>query len=86
MHILLSTSISQEDLVFANKKLIQFYERAPILYANNVCTANLHSIIHVCKFEENWGPLSTFCFENLNGFLQRQCSGRGHWKCFTPNP
>ena len=81
MHILLSTSISQEDLVFANENLIQFYELAPILYPNNVCTANLHSIVHVCKFVENWGPLwcySTFCFENLNGFLKRQCHGTGN--------
>ena len=76
-----NTSISQEDLVFAIENLIQFYELAPILYPNNVCTANLHSIVHVCKFVENWGPLwcySTFCFENLNGFLKRQCHGTGN--------
>ena len=57
MHILQSTSISQDDLVFPNENLKQFYELAPTLYPNNVCTANLHSIVHICKFVENWGPL-----------------------------
>ena len=50
----------------------------PKLYDNRLCTANVHSLIHLVKFVKLWGPLwthSTFSFENANGVLKRQIHG-----------
>ena len=81
MHILLNASISSNDLHLASEYLKAFYEKAPELYPSIVCTANLHSVIHISQFVKDWGPLwcySTFGYENLNGFLLRQCHGTGN--------
>eukprot|EP00731_Ephydatia_muelleri_P012555 Em0006g1449a len=69
------------DLHLASEYLKAFYEKAPELYPSIVCTANLHSVIHISQFVKDWGPLwcySTFGYENLNGFLLRQCHGTGN--------
>ena len=81
MHILLNKSISSDDLEMASDYLAKFYEQASELYPSIVCTANLHSIIHIYQCVKDWGPLwcySTFGYENLNGFLLRQCHGTGN--------
>ena len=81
MHILLNTSVSSNDLQVASDYLVKFYEQSPELYPSIVCTANLHSIIHINQSVKDWGPLwcySTFGYENLNGFLLRQCHGSGN--------
>ena len=48
MHILLNSSISTNDLELASDYLKTIYEQAPELYPNIICTANLHSVIHLC--------------------------------------
>ena len=78
MHILLSDSISSSQLELANLMLIRFYELSPELYDANLCSFNMHSLIHVCKFVRHWGPLwcySTFGFENFNGYLKKHSHG-----------
>ena len=63
MHILLNSSISTNDLELASDYLKTFYEQAPELYPNIICTANLHSVIHLCQFVKDWGPL--WCYSTF---------------------
>ncbi|KAL5499417.1 hypothetical protein EMCRGX_G010827 [Ephydatia muelleri] len=88
-------NIRNNDLHLASEYLKAFYEKAPELYPSIVCTANLHSVIHISQFVKDWGPLwcySTFGYENLNGFLLRQCHGTGNvlpqhlWAMLPPHP
>ena len=76
IHILLSVDISREDLKKCEKMLECFYNLIPVLYPREICTINVHSLIHLTDCVRRWGPLwcySTFGFENLNGFLKKQC-------------
>jgi hypothetical protein len=78
MHVLLGTSISSSDIEVVNLMLVRFYELIPLLYPEILCTSNIHSLIHLCGFVTNWGPLwcySTFGFENLNGYLKKHSHG-----------
>lgn len=50
----------------------------PSLYPQSMCSANVHSLIHLCGFVRLWGPLwcySTFGFENMNGYMKKHCHG-----------
>ncbi len=78
LHKLLSNKIKNETLPTIQAKLKLFYSLIPKLYCKEVCTANMHSLIHLVKFVVLWGPLwttSTFPFENANGVLKRQIHG-----------
>ena len=78
MHVLLGRSIAVEDLPLVETLLQLFYTLTPKLYGNELCTANMHSLIHLVMFVKLWGPLwshSTFPFENVNGILVRQFHG-----------
>ena len=78
VHTLLSDSINVEVLPRVQHYLQLFYNLIPELYGNELCTANVHSLIHLVKFVKLWGPLwthSTFSFENANGVLKRQIHG-----------
>ena len=78
MNKLLSNSICTYDLPQVQTQLELFYDLIPELYGVGVCTANVHSIIHLTRFVRLWGPLwttSTFPFENANGILKRQIHG-----------
>ena len=78
IHTLLSTSINPKDLPKVQQHLELFYSLIPELYGEHVCTANVHSAIHLVKFIKLWGPLwthSTFGFENANGILKQQIHG-----------
>ena len=78
MHILLNSEISLNDLEMAKKMLHIFYKTIVQLYPQEVCTMNVHSLIHLCKTVRNYGPLwcySSFAFESMNGHLKLHCHG-----------
>ena len=78
MHILLGDAIKTADIDTAQEQLELFYELAPQLYPAKICTANLHSLIHLSRFVHSWGPLwcySCFGFESMNGHLRKYCHG-----------
>ena len=75
---LLSDEIKSDMLTTIQKNLELFYKLIPRLYGEEVCTANMHSLIHLVKFVSLWGPLwtlSTFPFENANGVIKRHIHG-----------
>ena len=78
MHILLSSSIHSNDLQTAEKMLLLFYNKIVDLYPQEVCTMNVHSLIHLVQTVKNLGPLwscSCFGFESMNGHLKKHCHG-----------
>ena len=81
MHILLGDAIEITELNKARTSLILFYTLVPQLYSNEMCTANMHSLIHLPEMVVNWGPLwcySCFGFESMNGHLRKNCHGTGY--------
>ena len=78
LHILLSSCISSSDLKAAEEMLAIFYRKAVDLYPQQVCTMNVHSLLHLTQTVKNFGPLwaySCFGFENMNGHLKKHCHG-----------
>lgn len=81
MHILLGDAIEVTELDKARTSLKLFYSLVPQLYSNEMCTANMHSLIHLSEMVVNWGPLwcySCFGFESMNGHLRKNCHGTGY--------
>ena len=73
---LLCTDITSDQISAAEEQLNLFYTLIPILYTDQLCTMNVHSLIHLPDCVRRWGPLwaySCFSFENMNGFLKKQC-------------
>ena len=78
MHLLLNDMISLADIDLAHNLLDLFYKLTCQLYPINICTMNLHLLIHLAKFVRSWGPLwcySCFGFESMNGHLRNNCHG-----------
>ncbi len=78
VHILLSASITTSSLHSADAMLHTFYQLMPRLYPLQMCTANVHSLIHIVPFVRLWGPLwafSMFGYENMNGVLKTTFHG-----------
>ena len=78
IHILLGDAIKTADIDIAQEQLELFYKLAPQLYPAKICTANMHSLIHLSRFVHSWGPLwcySCFGFESMNGHLRKYCHG-----------
>lgn len=78
MHILLGDKISSSDIKLAHLMLKRFYQLIPQLYPQRVCSANVHSLIHLCECVCRCGPLwcySAFGFENMNGYIKKHCHG-----------
>ena len=70
--VLLSDRISKADLDIVEELLCVFQELIPVLYSPLLCTANMHSLIHLVQVVCLWGPLwgfSMFAFEYVNGYL-----------------
>ena len=81
MHTLLGDAIPSADIIKANTQLELFYSLVPELYGEVVCTANMHTLIHLAQFVLDWGPLwgySCFGFESMNGHLRKSCHGTGY--------
>ena len=78
MHLLLSDMVSSAEIGLAHSLLSDFYKLTPKLYPVEICTMNLHSLIHLSQFVRLWGPLwcySCFGFESMNGHLRKSCHG-----------
>jgi hypothetical protein len=72
MAILLSESISADDLNSAENCLHAFVSQFGSLYGMNYMTYNVHQLQHIASCVREWGPLwgfSNFMFESSNGFL-----------------
>jgi hypothetical protein len=78
MHILLGDAIEVDELDKARASLELFFTLVPQLYSSEMCTANMHSLVHLSEMVVNWGPLwcySCFGFESMNGHLRKNCHG-----------
>ena len=63
LHILLSDVVPVTDVNIAHEQLDLFYDLVPELYGEEICTANMHTLIHLSQCEHNWGPLWSYsCF------------------------
>lgn len=68
MHILLADAIQIADIEKAQEQLELFYRLVPQLDLFEICTANMHCVIHLSQFVCNWGPMwcySCFGFESM---------------------
>lgn len=73
IHILLQDSLTAKKICAAEQMITDFFNLLPELYGNRSCTANAHSLNHLCKFVRLWGPMwthSAFGFESKNGHLK----------------
>lgn len=52
MHLLLGVNISATDINFAEELLSEFYMLVPELYPEEMLTANLHSVVHLCSLSD----------------------------------
>lgn len=79
MHILLADAIQIADIQKAQEQLELFYRLVPQLDLFEICTANMHCVIHLSQFVRNWGPMwcySCFGFESMMaGHLRKYCHG-----------
>ena len=76
--ILLLDSISEEQLVHAERMLFHFCLMMGPLYGERYETANVHYLVHLVDNVEALGPLwthSCFHFEDKNGFLLKLVHG-----------
>ncbi|XP_055073931.2 uncharacterized protein [Misgurnus anguillicaudatus] len=67
--LLLSTSITSQQLLEAQDLLLQFVSEMEHLYGVSNVTYNVHLCLHLSKSVQNWGPLwahSAFQFEAYN--------------------
>ena len=78
IHILLGDAIKTADIDIAKEQLELFYKLAPELYPAKICSAIMHSLIHLSKFVHSWGPLWCYsCF----GFQRYEWSSSKVLKC-----
>ena len=78
VHLLLSDCIDVTEVAKAQQLLNTFHNLIPELYPLEMCTANMHSLLHLSKFVSAWGPLwcySCFGFESMNGHLRKHIHG-----------
>lgn len=73
LHILLSDSITADQIDAAELMINDFCVFLPELYGEASCTANAHALTHLVKYVRLWGPLwthSAFGYESKNGKLK----------------
>lgn len=78
IYLLISDSISMEDLEKSHKLLCFFVHMFESLYGERYYTLNLHSLLHLSDSVRDIGPLwshSCFPFENANGELLKLFHG-----------
>ena len=69
---LLLPSLSMDDLIRADEKLLEFCRSFEVLYGKERCTPNMHMHMHIKESILNYGPVYGFwCFpfERYNGVL-----------------
>jgi hypothetical protein len=70
--ILLSNSITPDELTYAEHQLHNFVGEFSVLYGLEHMSYNIHLLQHLATSVREWGPLwgtSNFMFESSNGFL-----------------
>lgn len=81
IYLLLGDTITEYDLLKAERLLDSFYEQFPNLYGQGSCGLNVHNIgAHMVFFVRMWGPLwswSCFAFEDWNAALLQSVHGTG---------
>ncbi|XP_040074074.1 uncharacterized protein LOC115330680 [Ixodes scapularis] len=78
VYLLLSESVSVEDIDISERLLLRFVYGVKNLYGERFCSFNVHQLTHIADSVRNWGPLwstSAFLFENRNGELMRLVKG-----------
>ena len=79
--ILLSSSVSRQDLKKAGRLLSHFCLIFGKLYGDRQERINVHLLLHLCDFVKLFGPLfcySCFPFEDFNGLLKSLVKGSQH--------
>lgn len=79
MHILLSATITTNQIDAAQQMLVDFCSFLPELYDEKISTHNVHLLTHLTKYVKLWGPLwthSVFGHENKNGCLKKLFHGK----------
>ena len=77
-HTLLGDAILASDIDKAHEMLSTFYSVFPLLYPRELCTINIHCLIHLSKMVKTWGPLwaySCLSFVSMNEHLRKSCHG-----------
>ena len=70
--ILSQSSLSYDDLLLADTKLIDFCKMFEALYGKTACTPNMHLHAHLMECILDYGPISSFWvfpFERYNGVM-----------------
>lgn len=78
VYMLLSESISKDQIDLSQMLLFRFVDGVHELYGERFCSFNVHQLTHVAESVRNWGPLwatSAFLFEDRNGQLVRLVKG-----------
>jgi hypothetical protein len=79
-YLLLQKSICDEDIVKAERYLLQYVYLAQRHFGKKQMHYNVHILIHVCKAVRDWGPLwthNTFVFETENRHLGQMHTSPG---------
>ena len=72
---LCSFSVTNNDIIVADRLLLNFCKRAARIYGSNAITPNMHMHCHLTQCVKEFGPIHTFWlfpFERYNGVLEGQ--------------
>ncbi|CAN7989826.1 unnamed protein product, partial [Ixodes pacificus] len=78
VYLLLSESVSVEDMDISERLLLRFVDGVKNQYGERFCSFNVQQLTHIADSVRNCGPLwspSAFLFENRNGELMRLVKG-----------
>lgn len=76
--ILCSKTLIASYLHIAKQAIVQFVKQSAIIYGPCFVVYNVHSLLHICKDVEKYGPLESFScfpFENYLGKIKRLVRG-----------
>lgn len=74
MHLLLQSSVTEQQLVTVEYMLTKFVIDIDKLYGSQHVSYNVHLLMHISDCVRNWGMVwnySNFMFENYNGILKK---------------
>ncbi|KAK3919885.1 Halomucin [Frankliniella fusca] len=76
--LLITESISENNLLTAEALLRLFVRELGTLYGDSQYVYNVHQLLHLCLYVRRWGGLwsnAAFSFENMNGVLADMIHG-----------
>ena len=72
LHILLNSEISSNDLSTAEIMLTVFYNKLLDICPAEICTMDVHSLIHLGLTKKLWASMVIFIFVfGINGYLEK---------------